>query len=41
MKDDDYKDKKMEGVSAAKRYMEGNCEGGQSPPGAVESRKKN
>ena len=36
----DNEDKKMEGVGTAKRYMEGNCEGGQSPSGTVESRKE-
>jgi hypothetical protein len=36
-----FKEKKMEGVGTAKTYMKGNCEGDQSPPGAVEPRKKN
>ena len=27
-------------VGTAKRYKEGNCKGGQSPPGAVETREK-
>ena len=34
-------DQKINAVSTAKRYMKGNCEGGQSPSEIVELRKKN